>query len=896
MTTTGSVPKDGRSLKLPRTMATSKGSLVLMPQGEDNWLFGKDSDYFRTSQWKRRGSPKWEKEMDSRREEALKALTATIVDYGPDARKLMDFLQTFTKSHEKGLNQPGAKPDEYLKNLQKQLNDSLQLSVKNMTLDAEMDQTNFDPRTQNSGMNPFEHNATTSGNLKHQKEEETTDFSSADTVLKNFTLFIPEHLLQGTKFMRRLNLGEKEVVRYSVKSGKKIDKLLFEDLRSTKSSKQRGVRFDEERYNASVPMPDTSMLSSLGSRASSKYDSRMGSTKGVRFTEEENEGQPPEEKEEKDIDEVSEKTKDQLESQPEGAKSRLNQKSRNREPVYNSFGYLKRTRREPSMLIRQRRDLLEQNDAIAEESSSQQQSIYGDMFIDSMRAVRDLERLGEDAKYIMEYVQQWQKDQKEKVVQEAREAIAAANANRITMNNQSPKGSRTASPTHARPGLKKSKHRADNFSKDKSKQKQVKHVSDNLKDNSDSKNKSYTREIFDLSSSDEMGSDLEAAKESETASRVRNLEKASRNTELENLKKLTSHAVRSQAKKHRTGKSSGKKGKKNKQCKTPEIIDSRELSVSEQITKYEEERRKKILDLEIKQDSVEIEIRSLLSDLDDLKRELQIVLEETAKVDQELSEEEDEQKYCLQTELEQQLDMCRMKLEAERDALWQLRRERSRIEREIMLEDVESPSERDNIVAEQEGELGDREVEEEAAMEEQWEHQRKSIMTSYGSRQSQMESALESVRTEKMTPLLQQRSALEEKMSELERALKDLDTKQSGFSREIARLNNWYEEELQKLREQLQSAEDEYSILSGRQSRLKSAVEIGAEQQRRVKMQAVKGDNFVAAKSGEISEAFVYSYFPNIPNDVWNLPFNSKWAKLVRSASEIPAVKESRKK
>ena len=38
------------------------------------------------------------------------------------------------------------------------------------------------------------------------------------------------------------------------------------------------------------------------------------------------------------------------------------------------------------------------------------------------------------------------------------------------------------------------------------------------------------------------------------------------------------------------------------------------------------------------------------------------------------------------------------------------------------------------------------------------------------------------VRTEKMTPLLQQRSALEEKMSELERALKDLDTKQSGFS------------------------------------------------------------------------------------------------------------------
>ena len=62
-----------------------------------------------------------------------------------------------------------------------------------------------------------------------------------------------------------------------------------------------------------------------------------------------------------------------------------------------------------------------------------------------------------------------------------------------------------------------------------------------------------------------------------------------------------------------------------------------------------------------------------------------------------------------------------------------------------MLEDVESQSERDNIVAEQEGKLGDREVEEEAAMEEQWEQQRKSIMTSYGSRQSQMESALESV-------------------------------------------------------------------------------------------------------------------------------------------------------
>ena len=89
----------------------------------------------------------------------------------------------------------------------------------------------------------------TSSNKPPSLDRETTDFSSAETLLKNFTLFIPENLLQGTKFMQKLNLSDKEAVRYTLKSGKRIDKMLFDDLSVSGQNPKSKVHFDEERYN-----------------------------------------------------------------------------------------------------------------------------------------------------------------------------------------------------------------------------------------------------------------------------------------------------------------------------------------------------------------------------------------------------------------------------------------------------------------------------------------------------------------------------------------------------------------------------------------------------------------------------------------------------------------------
>ena len=64
-------------LRLKR-LISAKGALLLMPQQEDDWLLGQDnSDWFRRSKWKRK------RQNQTRKEEALKALTATILDYGP---------------------------------------------------------------------------------------------------------------------------------------------------------------------------------------------------------------------------------------------------------------------------------------------------------------------------------------------------------------------------------------------------------------------------------------------------------------------------------------------------------------------------------------------------------------------------------------------------------------------------------------------------------------------------------------------------------------------------------------------------------------------------------------------------------------------------------------------
>ena len=55
-----------------------------MPEPEDGWLFGKQSTAFKTTRWSKR------KNLENvNKEETLKALTATILEYGPDAVSLI---------------------------------------------------------------------------------------------------------------------------------------------------------------------------------------------------------------------------------------------------------------------------------------------------------------------------------------------------------------------------------------------------------------------------------------------------------------------------------------------------------------------------------------------------------------------------------------------------------------------------------------------------------------------------------------------------------------------------------------------------------------------------------------------------------------------------------------
>ncbi|XP_075251779.1 uncharacterized protein LOC142344140 [Convolutriloba macropyga] len=232
-------------------------------------------------------------------------------------------------------------------------------------------------------------------------------------------------------------------------------------------------------------------------------------------------------------------------------------------------------------------------------------------------------------------------------------------------------------------------------------------------------------------------------------------------------------------------------------------------------------------------------------------------------------------------------------------AMWELRRERAKIEREIMLEDVESEGEREEIVGRQERVIEEREVEEEAEMEEQWEIQRRDIITSFERRHSDMQSSLSSTRSEKMTPLVERKTSLEIRKSDLEEALKQLDTKQTGFINEMDRINSWYELELQKLREQLQSAEDELDNLSsacGRLSQQKTPSELLAMQRNRQNLESIRRDRMHTSKGGQFSKAFIYSYFSQIPKDVWMTPISSQWRRMIRSAAEVPPVRESKSK
>ena len=50
-----------------------------MPEPENGWLFGEQSSAFKTTRWTKR------KNTEPVSKETLKALTATILEYGPDA-------------------------------------------------------------------------------------------------------------------------------------------------------------------------------------------------------------------------------------------------------------------------------------------------------------------------------------------------------------------------------------------------------------------------------------------------------------------------------------------------------------------------------------------------------------------------------------------------------------------------------------------------------------------------------------------------------------------------------------------------------------------------------------------------------------------------------------------
>ena len=139
-------------------------------------------------------------------------------------------------------------------------------------------------------------------------------------------------------------------------------------------------------------------------------------------------------------------------------KARAQRNAKLRAPVYGANGYLKRPRQEPSLLIRERRSSIQDDeDDVRPEEPKQQTSIYGDMFSESIRGFREITRAENDAKHIMEYVQNWQKEQNDKAIKQAKDAIAAANANRLNLNNESPRSSKSSSPTHEQGRPKKGK-------------------------------------------------------------------------------------------------------------------------------------------------------------------------------------------------------------------------------------------------------------------------------------------------------------------------------------------------------------------------------------------------------------------------------------------------------
>ena len=67
------------------------------------------------------------------------------------------------------------------------------------------------------------------------------------------------------------------------------------------------------------------------------------------------------------------------------------------------------------------------------------------------------------------------------------------------------------------------------------------------------------------------------------------------------------------------------------------------------------------------------------------------------------------------------------------------------MEREYLLEDVESEWERESIVTNQERDLEELQVVEESQMEEDWEIARNNILTSFHRRRSDLQSSLASV-------------------------------------------------------------------------------------------------------------------------------------------------------
>ena len=139
-------------------------------------------------------------------------------------------------------------------------------------------------------------------------------------------------------------------------------------------------------------------------------------------------------------------------------KARAQRNAKLRAPVYGANGYLKRPRQEPSLLIRERRSSIQDDeDDVRPQEPKQQTSIYGDMFSESIRGFREITRAENDAKHIMEYVQNWQKEQNDKAIKQAKDAIAAANANRLNLNNESPRSSKSSSPTHEQGRHKKGK-------------------------------------------------------------------------------------------------------------------------------------------------------------------------------------------------------------------------------------------------------------------------------------------------------------------------------------------------------------------------------------------------------------------------------------------------------